>query len=87
MAELGERRIENDQLMVRCKDGWLVAGQEGDPGDYDEIVVYLMTDDGRTLELAVIGRSEDSDDYEFMKSIVPDWQPMHVYAYDGREED
>ena len=63
MEELGECRIENDQLMVRCKDGWLVAEQAGDPGLYDEIEVFLMTDDGRT------------------------WQPMHVYAYDGRDDD
>ena len=86
MAELGECRIENDQLMVRCKDGWLVAEQAGDPGLYDEIEVFLMTDDGRTLQLAVIGR-EDSGEDEFMKDIVPGWQPMHVYAYDGRDDD
>lgn len=87
MAELGECRIENDHLMVRCKDGWLVAEQAGDPGLYDEIEVYLMTDDGRTLQLAIIGRTEDAESFDWMREVDPEWQPMHVYAYDGRDDD
>lgn len=86
MTELGTCIIKEEQLMVRCKDGWLVARQFGDPGVYDEIGVYLKTDDGRELQLAIVGRSEDLDEGYWVRD-VPDWQPMHVYAYDGRDDD
>ena len=91
MTELGDVRIESKgrvvNLMVRCKDGWLVAEPSGDPGVYDEIAVYLKTDDGCELQLAVVGRDEQEETYEYMRRNEPDWQPMHVYAYDGRDDD
>ena len=92
MAKLGEQQLGRNkyggtELMVRCKDGWLVAEPSGDPGIYDEIAVFLRTDDGRELQLAVVGRDEQEELYGYMRQDEPDWQPMHVYTFDGRDDD
>ena len=86
-VKLGTVKVEDELLKVRCKDGWLVAGYMGDPGEYDEIVVYLEADDGRTLQLAVVGCNDCDYEDAFMRSIDPEWEPMHVYAYDGMHDD
>jgi len=77
----------NPALMVRCSDGWLVAQQFGDPDYYNEISVYLKADDGRTLTLAIVGKDESDEDEEWSKSYIPAWEPMHVYAYNGVDEE
>lgn len=85
----GTVRIENDNLMVRCSDGWLCAGRFGDPDVYDEICVYLKTDDGRTLTLAIVGKEEcDESTARWMRDhIDQSWEPMHVYSYNGVDDD
>lgn len=78
---------ERQQLKVRCKGGYIVAEPFGDPGVYDEIVVLHERDDGKTLQLAIVGRTEDGDDCDWIYEVTPDWEPMHVYSYDGRDDD
>lgn len=36
-------------ISVRCKFGRIVASVGGDAGEYDDIYVDLITDDGRSL--------------------------------------
>ena len=81
----------NPAIKVGCEGGYLLAFQSGDPGIYDEISVNFVSDDGRLIQLATIGRDED-EDYESNGWDVTDsdafgYQPMHVYAYDGIDED
>lgn len=73
----------NPAIKVGCEGGYLLAYQSGDPGIYDEISVNFVSDDDRLIQLAVVGRDEDQDLSDFIKG----YQPMHVYAYDGIEED
>ena len=72
----------NPAIKVGCEGGYLIAFQSGDPGVYDEISVNFVSDDGRLLQLATIGRDEGNDLSDFIR----EYQPMHVYAYDGIEE-
>lgn len=69
-------------IMVRCKDGWLIAYPSGDPGVYDEISVDLISDDDKLIQLAVVGRDEEAGDFGW-----PDYTPMHVFSYDGQRDD
>ena len=71
----------NPAIKVGCEGGYLLAFQNGDPGIYDEIEVNFVSDDGRLIQLATIGRDEEPSELE------EGYQPMHVYAYDGVEED
>ena len=73
----------NPAFKVGCEGGYLLAYQTGDPGIYDEISVDFVSDDGKLIQLATIGRDEDSD----LEGFIKGYQPMHVYAYDGVEED
>jgi len=72
------------QLVLKCKGGYLVAFPSGDPGIFDEIEVVFVADDGKLLQLAIVGRDED-DDYD--GGNTPDYQPVHVYAFDGVHEE
>lgn len=71
----------NPAFKIGCEGGYLLAYQSGDPGIYDEISVNFVSDDGRLVQLATIGRDEEPSELE------EGYQPMHVYAYDGIEED
>lgn len=72
-------------IKVGCEGGYLLAFQSGDPGIYDEISVNFVSDEGRLIQIATIGRDEyDSDN---ISDAFKDYQPMHVYAYDGISED
>lgn len=73
------------QLVLKCKGGYLVAYPSGDPGIFDEINVVFVADDGRLLQLAIVGRDEEKGDWR--SDEVPDYQPMHVYAFDGVDEE
>ena len=73
-------------LAVRCKGGYLVAYNPSDPGYYSEISVDFVSDDGGVLQLATVGRDESSDE-DAARRFMPDYQPMHVYAWNGMEED
>ena len=75
----------NPAFKIGCDGGYLLAYQTGDPGIYDEISVDFVSDDGRLIQLATIGRSEHPS--EDMADMIAGYQPMHVYAYDGVEED
>lgn len=70
---------------VTCKGGYLLAYQAGDPGIYDEVQVDFVSDDGRLIQMAVIGRDENESDS--MSDMFKDYQPMHIYCYDGNGED
>lgn len=71
-------------LAVRCKGGYLVAYNLSDSGYYSEISVDFVSDDGGVLQLATVGRDENED---HLYEPEPDYQPMHVYAWNGLEED
>ena len=71
----------NPAFKVGCEGGYLLAYQTGDPGIYDEISVDFVADDGRLIQLAVIGRDEDPFAW------FDGYQPMHVYAYNGTNDD
>ena len=73
----------NPAFKVGCEGGYLLAYQTGDPGIYDEISVNFVADDGRLIQLATIGRDEDGG----LEGFIKGYQPMHVYSYDGVEED
>ena len=86
--ELGTVKVlseGNPALMVRTKGGWLVAQATGDPGVFDEIGIDFVADDGRLLQLAVVGRDEDEVDPDNPYN-DPDYRNMHVYAFDGVHE-
>lgn len=77
---------EKFQLRVRCTGGYIVAEPFGEPGVYDEICVFYERDDGKTLQLAVVGRYEgEADDWVY--AVDPDYEPMHVYSYNGQVDD
>ena len=79
-SETGFAGITNRPAMRICtKHGWLVCCRVGDDGIYDEFEVDLVKDDGRVLQLSTTGVTED---YEF-----DDHSDVHVYAYDGMNED
>lgn len=71
-------------LAVRCSGGYIVAYNSSDPGYYSEINVDFIADDGRTMQLAVIGKDEGND--ESYKPF-PEYEPMHVYPYNGKTMD
>ena len=71
-------------IAVRTKGGWLVSRQTGAPGIYDEISVDFIDDGGRLLQLATVGRDEEE---EHLYDPEDGYQQMHVYAWDGIEED
>lgn len=71
----------NPAFKVGCEGGHLLAYQSGDPGIYDEVSVDFVADDGRLIQLAVIGRDEDP------LAWFDGYQPMHVYAYNGTNDD
>lgn len=76
---------------VACKGGYLLAYQTGDPGIYDEVSVDFVSDDGRLIQMAVIGRDEnedyESDGWDVADSDAFGYQPMHIYCYDGMGEE
>lgn len=61
-------------LMIGCGGGYLLAYQAGDAGEYDEVGVDFVSDDGRLVQLAIVGREEATG-------------LMRVFAYDGLNED
>lgn len=69
-------------LVMRCGGGYLVAYPAGDPGCFSEIGVDFVSESGQVAQLAVVGRDEGDDDYH--PAFEPDYQPMHVYGYDGQ---
>ena len=73
----------NPAIKVGCEGGYLLAFQSGDPSVYDEISINFVSDEGKLIQLATIGRDEDCDLADF----IGGYQPMHVYAYDGIDED
>lgn len=75
---------DGPSLVVRCGGGSLIAYAVGDPGLYSEIAVDFVSDDGKAMQLAVIGRDE-CDEWDAFPA-PEGYQPMHVYAYDGIEE-
>lgn len=70
-------------LRVRCGDGWLIAYPKSDPGYYSEIGIDLVDDNGRCLQLAVVGRDEDPME---SPDFLPEYKPMHVYPFNGIDE-
>lgn len=71
----------NPAFKVGCEGGYLLAYQSGDPGIYDEISVDFVSDDGRLIQLATIGRDEEPLELE------KGYQPMHVFTHDGIVDD
>lgn len=66
-------------MRIRTKHGWLVCYRTGDDGIYDEFSVDLINDDGHTLQMSTTGVTEDVE--------WPDRSDVHIYAYDGMNED
>lgn len=60
-------------ISVRCKFGRIMASIGGDAGEYDDLCVDLVADDGRVLQLAVVSCDEELE-------------LLSVYAYDGMDE-
>lgn len=63
--------------------GRIVASIAGDAGIYDEIAIDLVAPDGRLMQLAVIGVTENDAGLEGWGG-----EPnMHAYVWDGTDED
>lgn len=72
-----EKQME--RLEIPCAHGTLVAGRSGDAGVYDEVAIDLKNDEGRVMQLAVIGTSTYRTD--------GDGKPeLHSYVWDGGSE-
>lgn len=96
MAELGTIYFGKDIVGIDVEFGHLVptigietafgrieASIVGDPGIYDEIGVDLIAPDGRRLQLATIGVTENDAGIEEFGG-EPE---MHAYVWNGTEED
>lgn len=75
--------INEARLSVRCAFGEIVASVTGDPGIYDEIEIDLVTPDGRTLQLAVVGCDENDEGLEGCGGRPS----LHAYVWDGKDSD
>ena len=70
---------QGKRLEVPCAFGTLVAEQAGDPGIYDEIEIDLIDNEGRMMQLVVVGTSKYDTDI--------DGNPeLHTYVWDGSDE-
>ena len=96
MAELGTIYVDNDIVGVDVVYGNLVptigietalgrieASIFGDAGIYDEIAIDLIAPDGRRLQLAIVGVSENDAGLEKWGG-----EPTaHAYVWDGVSEE
>lgn len=96
MAKLGTIYVDNSIVGIDVAYGNLVptigidtafgrieASIAGDPGIYDEIAIDLIAPDGRRLQLAIIGVTENDAGIEKFGG-EPE---MHAYVWNGTEED
>lgn len=88
MAELGAYEVGYDQhlghtLSIQCAFGRIEASIAGDAGIYDEIEIDLVTKDGKRLQLACVGCTENDAGIEKFGG-EPE---MHAYVWDGLHED
>ena len=92
MAELGTiycNDTSNDgfrtspTIGIETALGRIEASIAGDAGIYDEIAIDLIAPDGRTMQLAVVGVTENSAGTEVWGEGDPN---MHAYVWNGTEE-
>lgn len=76
-----KNHVHSPIVAVQTGLGKVVASVCGDAGIYDELCIELVRDDGRTLQLAVIGVTEKDNEYE------DDDTGLHAYVYDGISSD
>jgi hypothetical protein len=66
-------------MVLETNLGRLVVYPNGDPGIYDEFNIDLVAPDGRILQVACVGVTENDGFDEDPE--------LHVYAWNGRDED
>ena len=69
--------IVTPAISVDAEGGKVVAYIGSDVDSYSEIFVEFHTDDGRILQLAVVGQTHDGQDEA----------EMHALVYDGVDDD
>lgn len=83
------RGQDNERMVLECKFGKLVCEVVRNDDEYKEFAIDLYRNDGKAVQVAVIG----TDEYEM-------WKPerlnhierkqhsmVHVYYWDGEDED
>lgn len=69
--------ISMPAISVDAVGGKVVAYIGGDTDSYSEVFVEFHTDDGKILQLAVVGQAHDDQGET----------EMHAFVYDGVDED
>lgn len=70
---------------VTCTGGYLLVYEASVPDGISEVCVDFVSDDNRLIQLAAVGRDEFGKRDAFAAR-WPDYQPMHIYCYDGMDE-
>ena len=71
--------ITTPAISVDAEGGRVVAYVGSDVENYSEVYVEFHTDNGKILQLAVVGQTHDGQ--------YPDDDDMHALVYDGVDDD
>ena len=78
-VKVSKDKYGNPTLEMETGLGTLVVKGTGDPGIYDELEIDLVTADGRLMQVAVVGVTEN--DWK------DDFPGLHAFIWNGRDED
>lgn len=74
------RSKDNERMVLECKFGKLVCEVVRDDDEYKEFAIDLYRNDGKAVQVCVVGTDEQGNDLEGHGKV-------HVYLWDGEEED
>ena len=83
------RSKDNERLVLPCKFGKLVCEVVRDDDEYKELAIDLYRDDGKVVQVCVVG----TDEYELYKPERLSYMDkkrhdmVHIYYYDGEDPD
>lgn len=70
----------NERIVLPCKFGKLVCEVMRDDDDYREFAIDLYRNDGKAVQVCVVGTDERGGDLDGVDKV-------HIYMYDGENED
>lgn len=83
------RSKDNERIVLPCKFGKLVCEVVRDDDEYKEFAIDLYRDDGKVVQVCVIG----TDEYELRESAnrsterTKQHDMVHVHVWDGDSQD